>query len=408
MLNPLEMETIRSIQKADLVRILQDLIQARSDFPPGDTRAAIAVVEQELEHAEISSKRFAKDPVRQSLVAEIGEADSGPVLLFHAHIDTVPEGDLARWTHPPFEGILSGDAVYGRGAGDDKGSVAVQLAAFIALARSESIHDGRIMLAIVADEESGGELGTRWLHDEGNLAADYLVIGEQTNNRISVAERVACGIDLTVYGKSTHGATPWEGENAVLKVCRALSYLFEQLTPRLQERKHPYLPAPTLNIGKIQGGIQWSIVPDMCIVEMDRRLIPGETREEALEEIRAILDRFSAEVEPLRYKLHSEGDIAPNVDTDPEDPFVRTTKSALADLVDEERSLIGYVQTSDGRWFAGDGIPIIHFGPGDPALAHAADEYVPVQQLVEGAQFMALHGLRWHDLVSEIEESQHT
>jgi len=408
MLNPLEMETIRSIQKADLIRILQDLIQARSEFPPGDTRAAITIVERELEHAEIGSKRFAKNPVRQSLVAEIGEADSSPSLLFHAHIDTVPAGDLERWTHPPFEGILSGDAVYGRGAGDDKGSVAVQLAAFIALARSESIHRGRIILAIVADEESGGELGTRWLHNEGDLRADYLVVGEQTNNRISIAERVACGIDLTVYGKNAHGATPWEGENAVLKACRALSYLFEQLAPRLQDRKHPYLPAPTLNIGKIQGGIQWSIVPEMCIVEMDRRLIPGETREKALEEIRVILDRFSAEVEPLRYRLHSEGDVAPNVDTNPDDPFVQITESALADLVDENRPLIGYAQTSDGRWFAGDGIPIIHFGPGNPALAHAADEHVSTQQLVEGAQFMALLGLRWQDFVSDIEESRQT
>ncbi len=408
MLNPFEKETIGSIQEVDLIRILQDLIQARSDFPLGDTRAAITVVEQELARAGISSKRFAKDPVRQSLVADIGEANSGPVLLFHAHIDTVPAGDLALWTHPPFEGILSGDAVYGRGAGDDKGSVTVQLAAFIALARSEAIHRGRIMLAVVADEESGGELGTRWLHDEGALTADYLVIGEQTNNRISVAERVACAIDLTVYGKSAHGATPWEGENAVLKACRSLAYLFELLSPQLQDRRHPYLPAPTLNIGRIEGGTQWNVVPEMCIVELDRRLIPGETRAQALEEIGAILDRFSAEVEPLRYRLHSEGDIAQNVDTDPQEPFVQATKIALADLVDEERPLIGYVQTSDGRWFADDGIPIIHFGPGDPALAHAANEHVPVQQLVEGAQFMALLGLRWHDLVSENEELKYT
>lgn len=408
MLNPQEIEIVKSIQEGEVVRILQNLIRARSDFPPGDTQAAIAVVEQELERAGIESKRFAKDPVRQSLLAEIGEEDSGTSLLFHAHIDTVPAGDLAHWTHPPFEGILRGDAVYGRGAGDDKGSVAVQLAAFIALARSESIRRGKIMLAIVADEESGGELGTRWLHDEGHLAVDYLVVGEQTNNRISIAERVACGIDLTIYGKSAHGATPWEGENAVLKTCRALSYLIEQLTPSLQAREHPYLPPPTLNIGKIQGGIQWSIVPEKCVVEMDRRLVPGETREDALEEIRAILDRYSREFEPLRYRLHSEGEVARNVDTDPQDPFVQMAQGTLADLVDDARPLIGYVQTSDGRWFASDGIPIIHFGPGDPAMAHAADENVPVQQLVEGAQLMALLGLRWHDLVSQFEDSQLT
>jgi succinyl-diaminopimelate desuccinylase len=401
MLSPLEVESIRSIYESDVVRILQELIRARSDFPPGDTRAAVGVVEQELENAGISSQCFAMDPVRQSLLAEIGVMDADPVLLFHAHIDTVPSGDFSRWTYSPFEGSLSGDCVYGRGAGDAKGSVAAQLAAFLALARSGMIRKGRIMLAIVADEESGGEFGTRWLHDDGKLAADVVVIGEQTNNQISIAERVACGIDLTVYGKSAHGAMPWEGENAVLKTCRAIAYLFENLTPRLEARKHPYLPAPTLNVGRIQGGIQWSIVPEVCMVEMDRRLIPGETREAAMQEIEAILDQFNEHVEPLNYSIFSEGDVALNVDTDPKDPFIQVANSALSDLVGEERSLIGYVQTSDGRWFAKDGIPILHFGPGDPALAHAADEYVPVQQLVEAAQFLTLFGLRWQNLVLE-------
>jgi acetylornithine deacetylase/succinyl-diaminopimelate desuccinylase family protein len=316
-------------------------------------------------------------------------------LLYHAHIDTVPAGELALWSTDPFGGEIKDGRIYGRGAGDDKGSVAAQIMALVTLVRAGVPLVGCLQVAVVADEESGGLVGTKWLHDEGVLAPDYLVVGEQTNNRVAIGERVACGIDLTVFGRSAHGATPWAGENAVLKAARALSWLQDRLFPKLQARAVPYLPPPTLNVGKIQGGIQWSIVPERCKVEMDRRLIPGETREMAMAEIRALLDEFNETVEPLRYELFSTGEVAPNINTPPDDPFVGVANEALEDSCGEKRSLTGYVQTSDGRWFAGDGIPIIIFGPSDPAVAHATDEQVSIEQLTEATRFLTLLALRW-------------
>jgi succinyl-diaminopimelate desuccinylase len=251
-----------------------------------------------------------------------------------------------------------------------------------------------LQLAIVADEESGSLEGTVWLRDLGKLSPDLLVIGEQTNNRVAIAERVACGIDLTVFGKSTHGAMPWAGENAVLKAARALSWLQDRLFPVLQTHSHPYLPPATLNIGKIQGGIQWNIVPDWCKVEMDRRLLPGETRQAAMQEIQEALDEFSRQGDPLRYELFSQGEVAANVNTPHDHPFVIRANRALFDVTGEERPLTGYVQTSDGRWFAGAGLPIIIFGPSDPAVAHGPDEHVSVEQLVEAARFLVLLALR--------------
>jgi acetylornithine deacetylase/succinyl-diaminopimelate desuccinylase-like protein len=285
--------------------------------------------------------------------------------------------------------------VYGRGAGDDKGSAAAQVMAIIALARSGVTLDGTLQVALVSDEESGGMRGTQWLHSQSILRADALVVGEQTYNQVALGERVACGIDLIVSGKSAHGAMPWAGENAVLKAARALTWLQEKLFPRLEARLHPYLPPPTLNVGKIQGGIQWNIVPDQCKVEMDRRLVPGETREMALEEIRALMDEFATAVEPLTYELVSTGDVAENINTPADDPFVRVASDALRAICGEERPLTGYVQTSDGRWFASDGIPILIFGPSDPAVAHSADERVSVDQLVEATRFLALLAMRW-------------
>ena len=393
-LSAFEQQVLGLIDQAELVSFLQALIRRRSDHPPGDCRGAIEVVAQKLAEAGVSYEVKAQTELQPSLVATLA-GDESPTLLYHAHIDTVPAGELTLWSVDPFGGEVKNGHIYGRGAGDDKGSVASQIMALVTLAGASVSLDGCLQVAVVADEESGGLVGTKWLYDEGVLAPDYLVVGEQTNNRVAIGERVACGIDLTVFGRSAHGAMPWAGENAVLKAARALTWLQDRLFPKLQAKAVPYLPPPTLNVGKIQGGIQWSIVPESCKVEMDRRLIPGETREMAIAEIRALLDEFSETVEPLRYELFSTGEVAPNINTPPDESFVVVANKALEASCGEKRALTGYVQTSDGRWFAGDGIPIIIFGPSDPAVAHATDEHIAIDQLTEATRFLTLLALRW-------------
>lgn len=390
-----EQQTLALIDPAEVTGFLQALIRQRSDHPPGDCRAAIDVVVQKLSGTGVGFEILAKEEHQPNLLATLPGGPLSPRLVYHAHIDTVPAGELALWTKDPFGGEIAGNRIYGRGAGDDKGSVAAQVMALVTLARAGVRLEGALQVAVVADEESGGLTGSKWLRDTGQLKPDYLVVGEQTQNRVAVAERVACGIDLTVFGRSAHGAMPWAGENAVLKTARALTWLQDRLFPELQAKTHPFLPPPTLNIGRIEGGIQWSIVPERCRVEMDRRLMPGETREEAMAEIRAHLDTYSQTVEPLRYELFSAGEVAPNINTSPDEPFVQTARSTLEAVSGEPRDLTGYVQTSDGRWFAGDGIPIFIFGPSDPAVAHATDEHVEIEQLIEATRFLIVLALRW-------------
>lgn len=392
---PAEQALIDPIDTAEVVSFLQALIRARSDYPPGDTRAIISVVAEKLASAGIESRLLARRGQQVSLIAELSGNKTGPTLLFHAHADTVGAGNADAWTRDAFGGEVVDGNIYGRGAGDDKGSLAAQVMAAVALARAGVRLNGCLQLAAVADEESGGLFGTRWLRDSGQLQPDYLVVGEQTSNQVAIAERVACGIDLTVFGKSAHGATPWEGENAIMQAAQALSWLQVRLFPRLAQRTHPFLPPPSLNVGKISGGVQWNIVPDQCTVAIDRRLIPGETREQAMAEISGVLEEYSAHAGALRYELSSVGDVAANINTSPAHPFARAAAATLQAVCGERRDLTGYVQTSDGRWFAGDGIPIILFGPGDPALAHAANEYISSDQLVEATQFLTLFGYRW-------------
>lgn len=389
-----EKDLLNQIDPVEVVRLLQELIRERSDHPPGDCRSAMRIVEDKLEQAGIPYEIHAVREHQPNMVVCLGDSAKPVNLMFHAHIDTVPAGDEERWSAPPFDGQVVDGKIFGRGAGDDKSSVVAQIMAFIILARSRVHLDGRLAVVIVSDEESGGEYGTRWMHQKGLLQTQALVVGEQTNNQVAIAERVACGIDLTVFGKSAHGAMPWAGENAILKTARALAWLQDHYFPVLEHRKHPVLPPPTLNIGRIQGGIQWSIVAERCKVEMDRRLLPGETREQAMDELRQALDEYSQTVEPLKYELFSQGDVAANINTSPEDPFVKLANQTLTDLTGDKRSLTGYVQTSDGRWFAKDGIPIILFGPSDPSVAHATDEYVTIDQLIEATSFLTLLAYR--------------
>jgi len=394
-LDPLESDVLEKINPDEIVALLQTLIQKRSDYPPGDTRAAIQVIVELLQNENIQHLVLAKHRLQKNLLATYPSNGQGKRLLFHAHIDTVPAGELAEWTKSPFAGEIEAGRVYGRGAGDDKASVAVQVMALIALARAGVSLDGCLQVAIVADEESGAIRGTRWLRDTGQLQPDFLVVGEQTNNQVAIAERVACGIDLTVFGKSAHGAMPWAGENAILKAARVIAWLEENYFPQLLAKKMPYLAPPTLNFGRIQGGVQWNMVAGQCKIEMDRRLIPGETREMAMQELQSLLDEYGRTVEPLHYKLFSTGKVASNINTSPDEPFVQVAIETLNDISTEKRALTGYQQTSDGRWFADDGIPIIIFGPGDPAVGHAADEYVEINQLIEATRFLALFAMRW-------------
>lgn len=391
---PHEQMVLEQISRSEIVAFLRELIRRRSDYPPGDTRAAVQAVGAVLDKEKIPYHIHTKKEHQPNLIASYSTGKNEPTLLYHAHVDTVPAGDLMEWTQEPFRGEVEQGLIYGRGAGDDKGSVAAQVMALVALARAEVPLEGVLQVAVVADEESGALQGTRWLKDSGWLKPDWLVVGEQTDNQIAVAERVACGIDLTIYGKSAHGAMTWEGENAIFKMADVIQWIRKKLLPKLAEKQHPYLPPPTLNIGTISGGEQWSIVPRKCVIEMDRRLIPGETRSEAMDEIRELLEDYQKEVEDIEYELFTTGEVAPNINTSPEDRFVQRAQQSLTDLSGEKRALTGYVQTSDGRWFVEDGIPILIFGPSDPRVGHAADEHVSIDQLFEATRFLTLLALR--------------
>lgn len=393
-LTPLEQNVLAQIREEEAAAFLQELVRARSTFPPGDcveaaTACAALFAREGIEHTVVADL-----PERPSVLAILRGRQERPQLAFNAHIDTVPIENPDAWEHDPFAAEIVDGVLYGRGAGDDKSSVTAQVMAAVAIHRAGVRLQGSLVVNPVADEESLGSHGAKWLHDTGQLRPDMLVIGEQTDNVVAVAERSINWLQLTIHGQAAHGAMPWNGVNAIKQMARLITYLEREYEPLLAQRTHPYLPPSTMNLGTISGGLKTNMVPERCTITLDRRVPPGETIETITAELHQLLQRFCDEVEPIRYELDVLYSSGLPLQTAPDHPLVRIMQSAVCDVAGEERPLAGYNQGSDGRFFAGDGIPVLIFGPSHPDVGHSANEHVRIAQVVEAARIYALTALR--------------
>lgn len=390
------------IDREEITCFMQDLIRARSDYPPGDTREIAQLCKEKLESfgidtrivippdSVVSPKNDGLDnSTKPSVIGTIQGVEDGPTLLLNAHIDTVPVGELFQWKHDPFAAVIEDGKIYGRGAGDDKGSVLAQIMAAGAIKKAGVKLRGTLLINPVADEEAHSWRGARWLRDSGILKPDLAIVGEQTNNEVAVGERAICFYNVTIRGKSAHGAIPWAGNNATIHMARFVMAVNQKLVPMLQAQKSPYLPPTTLATTRIKAGSLTNIIPEECVLGIDCRLEPNHTKEYIKECLETILQEHSKEYGPFEYQVEiTNNDIG--VNTDAAHPLIQTLKSSLEEVRGKEAELTGYLQHSDGSRFAQLGIPIAIFGPGDPLLGHAPNEYVTIDQLVEASQTLAL------------------
>jgi acetylornithine deacetylase/succinyl-diaminopimelate desuccinylase-like protein len=186
-------------------------------------------------------------------------------------------------------------------------------------------------------------------------------------------------LQLRTRGRSAHGATPRLGRNAVHAMAGVVEALEVDYAAELSARAHPLLGSPTINVGAIRGGTQPNIVPDECVISIDRRTLPGETEDGVKREITALLRRkkLKAEFENLRLSACDP------LETDPRLPLVRSLCRAAG-----RRRTLGVHYFCDAAPLAAGGIPSVVFGPGDIAQAHTDDEWISVASLERGAQVL--------------------
>ena len=421
---------------SDVVELLRELIRFDTTNPPGNETACVGHVQQLLEDAGVESRIVARDEARPNLIARVRGAGEAPPLLLYGHVDVVTTAGQ-QWTHPPFAGELVDGWVWGRGALDMKGGVAMLVDAFLRAARGELRPRGDLILAVLSDEENGGDFGARYLTEEhadlfdgvrhalGEFGGATVHLGGRAFYPIQVAEKQICWLRGRVRGPSGHAAFGVRG-SAMGKLGRILAKLDSgrlpvHVTPAARawiEAMAAALPRPqslvlrtlldprlaevtlrapteqlrpldralrnTVSATIVHGGEKINVIPAEVELELDGRTLPGFGPDDLIRELR---DLVGPELE-LELVRHDPGPADPDLSVLP-------LLSEILRELDPEAVPVPMLQigVTDGRFFSRIGIQTYGFLPLQLPkgfeflkLVHAADERVPAEAVRFGAE----------------------
>jgi acetylornithine deacetylase/succinyl-diaminopimelate desuccinylase-like protein len=416
--------------------LLQWLLRFNTTNPPGAEGPCIEYIRFVLAAAGVESTIVALDPDRPNLIARIPGAGSAPPLLLYGHVDVVTtEGQ--DWTHPPFAGEIADGYVWGRGALDMKGGVAMLLSAFLRAKAEQARLPGDVMFLALSDEEESGTFGARFVTEEhrdlldgvryalGEIGGFSLALGPRRFYPVMVAEKQGCHVRATVRGPGGHGSLPMRGGTMarlarllqtldrnrlpvhITPVARAMieamaktlpaangpllrqllnARLTDRILDALGERGKLFDPLlhNTVNATIVRGGEKGNVIPSEVTVDMDGRILPGYTQDELLRELRALLGA-EVELEAVEYDIAAPA--APDLG-------MFETLGGILREADPEGIPIPYMMAgvTDGRFFARLGIQTYGFTPmrlppdfAFASLIHAADERIPVEAVSFGA-----------------------
>ncbi|HEY7875727.1 MAG TPA: M20 family metallopeptidase [Actinomycetota bacterium] len=374
----------RLVDRDRLVERLRTLVRTPSENPPGEEAAAAEVAARYCTELGLDVSTAAAEPDRPSVIAR-WEGGAGPTLGFCSHIDVVPAGDPGLWELDPYGADIVDGRMYGRGSSDAKGPIAAALEAVAVLRAANVELGGCLELELVSDEEAMGFKGAGYLVEQGIVRPDFAIVGEPTSLRVVRAQRGACWFRIIARGVAGHGSAPERGVNAIKHMAEIVSHL-EETVPDIS---HPVLGGPSINVGTIRGGEKVNVIPASCIVEVDRRSIPQESKEDVEASVAAALDKarerypdLDATVEMAFYGKPFEMDENASV--------VGASASAVADATGAEAELVGFRGASDARFLAEAGAEVVVLGPGDITLAHTARESIDIDELERGTVAYAL------------------
>lgn len=314
-------------------------------------------------------------PGRKNLIASLmPDGERLHRLILAPHLDTVGFPALDEQLVPR----VHQNRIHGRGACDTKGCVAAMFDALLAVARSGPRPKNTEILFVGFIDEENGQAGSRHFAAQG-IEADLAIVGEPTRLRVITAHKGDVWLKLKTKGRSAHGSTPRKGKNAIHAMSRVVEVIETQYAQSLEKRRHPLLGTATVNVGSIHGGTQPNIVPDECVISVDRRTLPGEEEVDVRKEIRSLLRKEGLAVSFENLRLEP----CPALETDPQHPWVQRLCVAAS-----QKRTWGVNYFCDAAPLAASGIPSIVFGPGDIAQAHTAREWISIESLDRGAAIL--------------------
>jgi succinyl-diaminopimelate desuccinylase len=357
--------------------MLERLVAFDTQNPPGREAEAAGFLVAALQEIGFSAELQSVAEGRANAIARLSNGE-GPTLAFNSHIDTVPVG--TGWSADPLRLVERDGCLYGRGACDAKGAIASMAEAARLLIARKAEWRGTLLLTFVADEEINS-IGSKHVVEDAQIRQapiDAVIIGEPTSNQVHAAHKGVLRPLLRVRGQTAHSSRPELGINAIQKAGLLLA-LLDAEDRKLRDRNHALLGPATLTVTRISGGIADNVVPDACEIVLDRRLLPGEEADDALDELRELLVQAQEEhdisAEVVRVRTASGA-----AETAASSPIVRHSLATNAQAAPQ-----GFTGGCDLVHFRAIGSDGVILGPGSLDQAHKPDEFVPKAELMQAA-----------------------
>ena len=371
-------EAIDLINEEELVEILEGLIRVPGHVNyDGQEKEISNYTADILKKEKINTEMQEVEPGRLNVIGKINGKNNGKSLVLNGHLDTVPPNDSMK----SYEPKINGGKIYGLGTSDMKGAVAAMLYSLIIIKRASIELDGDLYFTGVIGEESGGT-GTRFLINSG-FRTDYFIVGEPTELKIVNSHKGCFLIDVIIEGKAAHASIPEKGANAIAAMGNFIYKINKEYIPELNKRIQQGVGCATLSYGIIQGGKKVNVVADKCILQIDRRWIASEKKEQLAKEIEKFLIDVCSENEDLKFytveKLPPDGYFGPFFLPE-NNEFVSMCKDAIS-MTGRKPLMSSMTGWTDGATILHAGIPGLILGPGSIEQAHTADEWVSLKEV---------------------------
>jgi acetylornithine deacetylase/succinyl-diaminopimelate desuccinylase-like protein len=387
---------------AEQQSFLAELVKVPSDTPPGNNAPHARRAAELLEAMGFAVERHA---VAAALVAEAGMESitnlvvrhrfgPGPTVALNAHGDVVPPGE--GWTHPPYGAQVHAGRMYGRGVAvskSDFATYAFALAALRELHASGCALGGAVELHFTYDEEMGGELGPRWLLEQG-LSRPDLAICAGFSYGIVTAHNGCLQLEATFTGRAAHAGLPQTGIDALRAAVGALSDLYASTGDLAQIRSRtPGIESPTLNVGRIEGGMHTNVVPARVLFRLDRRIVPEEDPAQVEAKLRGAIEASARRYPGVGLALRRLLLALPLVPLAGQERLVQALQRHGARVFGEPIGAGGVPLYTDARHYAAAGIPVVLYGAGPRTIeesnAKRADENVSMEDLARATRVIA-------------------
>ena len=382
------------------VEFLAELVRIPTDNPPGAcavhadrTRALLEALGFAVEvHAIPAQTVQAAGMISATnLIVRRRFGGGGPCIALNAHGDVVPPG--LGWTQDPYGAAVIDDAthgptMYGRGVAVSKSDFATYTYALLALQQLEKTGhslEGCVELHLTYDEETGGNIGPRWLLDQGLSRPDY-AISAGFSYAVTTAHNGCLHLEVTVRGRQGHAAMPDSGIDALAATTRILQKIYDSREVLKSRRSAvPGIVHPTINVGLIEGGINTNVVPDRVSFRLDRRIIPEETPALAEAELRELIESAAALCTGIHVEIRRVMLALPLVPLPGAERLTRALQRHGERFFGTPIAEHGVPLYTDARHYAAAGIPTVLYGAGPRTLreanGHAADECLRLSDL---------------------------